>query len=196
MTRKSWIVIATAMLSACAHGPSRPPVEVLRYHLDDPVVVHGTVRIDTPNAGFDSRPFADAVRGQLAGLGLQPIDNGTPDYITSVTVKREPIESYRERPPVTIGIGAGGYSGGWRGGTDIGGGASFGVGKRRIRTIYGTELDVLIRRRSDATLVWEGHARGVTGELKAGDTEMLAGRFVAALFQGFPGESGRTITVK
>ena len=52
----------------------------------------------------------------------------------------------------------------------------------------------MIKRRVDQSPVWEGHARSVVG----GPTPdaAIADRLAAALFTGFPGESGRTITVR
>ena len=63
--------------------------------------------------------------------------------------------------------------------------------------MIGTELAVQLRRRSDDTVVWEGRAvtQSVVGE-KDNATSDLAQRLAAALFKGFPGESGITITVK
>ena len=60
-----------------------------------------------------------------------------------------------------------------------------------------TELSVRIQRRSDATVAWEGRA-----ELEArrnaalADRRAAVDRLAAALFQDFPGESGRTIRVR
>ena len=49
-------------------------------------------------------------------------------------------------------------------------------------------------RRVDQSPVWEGHARTVAGRsVPEGD---VAEKLARALFTGFPGESGRTISVK
>ena len=54
-----------------------------------------------------------------------------------------------------------------------------------------------LRRRSDDSVVWEGRAQtesvGQAPETQPGYT---ARRLASALFRGFPGESGITITVK
>ena len=55
------------------------------------------------------------------------------------------------------------------------------------------ELAVTIKRRVDQSPVWEGRAQGVS-DIKSADQQ--AGKLAAALFTGFPGESGRTIEVK
>jgi hypothetical protein len=60
-----------------------------------------------------------------------------------------------------------------------------------------TELSVSIRRRSDATVAWEGRAQA-----EAPSDSVMAARGAAvdalaeALFRDFPGESGRTIRVR
>lgn len=70
-------------------------------------------------------------------------------------------------------------------------------GTRRGGDIVTTELSVRIQRRSDATVAWEGRA-----QLEAQAGSPLAApaaavdRLATALFQDFPGESGRTITVR
>ena len=79
---------------------------------------------------------------------------------------------------------------------DVGQTTRDGAGRRSGR-IVSTELSVRIQRRSDATVAWEGRAR-----LEARDGSSLAApaaavdRLAAALFQDFPGESGRTIRVR
>jgi hypothetical protein len=60
-----------------------------------------------------------------------------------------------------------------------------------------TDLTVQIRRRSDATVIWEGHAQtNASGEAPEAQASAAAAKLSHALFLGFPGESGRTITVK
>ena len=100
--------------------------------------------------------------------------------------------SYRERPPVSIGLGGGSYGGGYRGGVGVGGGVSFGIGGK-TRELYVSELSVQLRRRSDNSTVWEG--RAITESVGDQPVETAA-RLANALFKGFPGESGVTITVK
>jgi hypothetical protein len=50
-----------------------------------------------------------------------------------------------------------------------------------------SELAVRLQRRSDGTAIWEGRAQAPA---------MAPDRLARALFQGFPGESGRTIRVR
>ncbi len=98
----------------------------------------------------------------------------------------------RDRPPVTIGLGGGSYG---RGG-GIGGGFSFGIGGKRHNIIV-SDLGLQLKRRSDGSVMWEGHAvtEGIEGS-EDNAPAAIAPRLAHALFQGFPGESGVTITVK
>ena len=68
---------------------------------------------------------------------------------------------------------------------------------RRAGQIVATELSVRIQRRSDATVAWEGRAKleARAGSALAAPTA-AADRLATALFQDFPGESGRTIRVR
>jgi hypothetical protein len=58
-------------------------------------------------------------------------------------------------------------------------------------------LEVSIRRRSDTSVFWEGRAQT---EARAGSPEAYSAtaveRLAEALFRDFPGESGRTISVR
>ena len=53
------------------------------------------------------------------------------------------------------------------------------------------ELNVRIQRRSDATVLWEGRASAPIADYGA-----AIDRLVPAVFQDFPGESGRTIRIR
>jgi predicted small secreted protein len=190
-------ILAAAALSGCATTNGAGPVDVTRYHLGNPVG-RGSVAVEPVNtngvASFGYQVFADAVAGELAGIGFSPTAAGTPsDYIAAVSFTRTSRGFVRKRPPVTIGIGGGtgGYSG-----VGVGGGAEFGIGGGKAEVIA-TELTVQLRRRSDNSVQWEGRAvteslSGPKGEQQA----VTAQRLAKALFKGFPGESGITITVK
>ena len=65
------------------------------------------------------------------------------------------------------------------------------------RELIGTMLEVRIKRRSDGTVFWEGRA---TMEARVGtadsDRVVAVDQLARALFQDFPGESGRTIRAR
>lgn len=190
--------LAALALAGCAtttggHGPA---IDVLRYHLDSPLG-RGTIAVGPAagaTAGFDDRLYFDAVQRELLAQGFSLPASGAPaDFTVSVQVAHQPIGSYRKPPPFSIGIGGGSY--GRHGG--IGGGADIPVGRGAVRTVYGTELGVFIKRHGDGSVVWEGHAKTRdASDGAAADPAARAARLASALVQGFPGESGRTITVR
>jgi hypothetical protein len=188
-------------LAGCATTTASGPVEVTRFHLGSPLET-GTVTVDPmPGGGAPSlefKTYAAAVETELLRSGFSvPPPGASGQYLAVVGFTR----TAREGPPrssgLTVGIGGGGYSGGRGGGVGLGGGVSFPVGKPRTREIILTELSVQIRRRSDGTAIWEGRAQ-TQADARATDAEAsaAAGKLANALFRGFPGESGRTITVR
>ena len=197
------IVLATAMLGlgGCATTTASGPVEVTRFHLGSPLET-GTVTVEPlPGGGAPSlefKTYAAAVETELLRHGFAVPPPAAPgQYLAVVGFTR----TAREGPPrssgLTVGLGGGGYSGGRRGGVGLGGGVSFPVGKRRTREIVLTELSVQIRRRADGTAIWEGRAQTqADAAAPAAEASAAAGKLADALFRGFPGESGRTITVR
>lgn len=194
--RAPFALAAFATLAAgCSTTGGTPPVDVVRYHLSQPIPA-GTIALQpqTPGAaGPEYALYAGAVSTELARLGYTPAADPTrADYVATVGFSRIDRGQVRSRPPVTIGLGGGGFGGN----VGVGGGASFGVGGK-TRTLYGTELAVQLRRRGDSTLIWEGRAQAQTLSGTPGAQPVDgAGRMAAALFQGFPGQSGITIQVK
>ena len=193
------VALATAAaLTACATtGGYTRPAEVIRYHLDAPLE-RGTVVVQPAEGGdgLSGQPFAAAVSRQLGGAGYTPAaPGGEVTFIAIVEVRRRPVEGAGRGSGFSIGIGAGGFGGGRRGGgVGFGGGVAVPVGGGS-RTVAGeTELSVTIKRRVDQSPVWEGHARTVAG--RGVPDGAVAEKLAGALFTGFPGESGRTITVR
>ena len=199
------VLIAALGLGACATTARNAPTDVVRYHLGEPLD-RGTVVVQPANAAqaidpLSSQPFTDAVARQLGTVGYIPAaPGGAVQFIATVDVRRTAQEGPPRQSPFSVGIGAGGFSGGRRGGgVGLGGGVGFPIGHSRPTQILGTELNVTIKRRSDQSPVWEGHARTAAQTSGAGGPEpdaATADKLAAALFTGFPGESGRTITVK
>lgn len=190
-------VMMAAGLAGCATGPTTFPVEVSRFHYD-PVTARGTMLVEPlPDtaSGPEFQDYAAAVTAELARLGYAPVAPGAkPDNIVNVGFTRALQALPPRRPPVSIGLGGGGYSGGYRGGAGVGGGVSVPVGGRGAREGAATELTVRIRRGPNA--IWEGRARTVTDLSRPDATSgAVAQRLATALFAGFPGESGRTTTV-
>ena len=168
------------------------PTEVTRFHLGQ-VNERGTVAVEpTPNVppNMEFGIYARAVEQELGRLGFAPVDGvGQSLYVAVVDVSSGTRERAGGGSPVSIGIGGG--TGGF--GSGVGGGVSFGLGGGRGGLVVGTQLSVQMKRRSDQTIVWEGRARGEASER---DSAGLAQRLAIALFRDFPGESGRTISVR
>ena len=92
---------------------------------------------------------------------------------------------------MTVGIGGG--TGG--GGIGIGIGTSFGLG-RKTESLVDTRLSVQMKRASDDLVVWEGRAQTeAPNTAPAAQPGLAADKLARALFQDFPGESGRTIII-
>lgn len=196
LARPALAVAAAALLGACtATGGRLAPVDATRYHLGTPIT-QGTVTVEPLSSGahvsLEFETFGRAVADELARQGFTPVAEGESDYIASVMFRRESLGTAQKRPPVSVGIGGGTYGSG----VGVSTGVSFGIGGGR-REVIGTELSVQLRRRSDQTVVWEGRARTQSVEgTDAAQPGAEAQRLAAALFKGFPGESGITITVK
>lgn len=192
---------AALLLGGCTTSTGMRPVDVTRYHLGQPME-RTSVAVEPMSSAATVSPeyqlYADAVAMELSRLGYVS-SNGAElsGYIAGVSFARTSRGSFREQPPVSIGLGGGSFGGGRRGGgVGVGGGASFGIGGK-TREVIASELWVQLRRRSDNTVVWEGRAvtEGISG--KAGsDPRESATRLATALFKAFPGESGVTTTVK
>lgn len=194
-------VLAAATLSGCETTAGSAPVDVTRFHLDP--IERGSIAIEpVPGAmpgSIEFDTYAAAIQTQLLQIGYTAAAPGTAgQYVAVVGLSRTSQPIGPARSPLTIGLGGGGYSGGYRGGgVGLGGGISFPVGKPRQRSAIFSQLSVQIRRRSDGTAIWEGRAQTAADE-RSPDAQAgaAAAKMAHALFLGFPGETGRTITVK
>ena len=200
MTIRSILLLslAAAPLGACATTAPLPPTEVVRYHLGEPIA-RGTIAVEpmaasTQPASLEFQGYADAVRGRLLANGYAAAAPGArAEFIASVAFTRTTQPGPPRRSPISIGLGGGSFSGGRHGGVGLGGGVGFPIGGGRGRDVLVAELSVTIKRSADQSPVWEGRAQGVS-DIRAADEQ--AGKLAAALFTGFPGVSGRTITVR
>jgi len=181
-------------LAGCA---TTQPVEVTRFHLDRPLG-RGTIDVQplaaAGPASLEFKTYAAAVQGELLRAGYTAAAPGaTAQYLATVDFIRTSRGVIDEGPPVTLGLGVGGF------GRHVGGGAEggIGIGKHRRKELIASQLSVRITDRATGSTVWEGRAEldGAVG-LHQVDSGAAAARLAHALFQGFPGESGRTIRVK
>ena len=194
---------AALALAGCTTTGSLPPTQVVRYHLGDDIA-RGTVVVQPANGGAPSLEFqsyAGAVQAELARIGYTPAAAGAPaDFVAITDFQSSPQVGPPRRSPISIGLGAGGFGGGgYRGGTAVGGdvGVGFPIGGGGRQAVLVSALSITIKRRADQTAVWEGKAHGVVDALKPdANPPAQAQRLAAAMFTGFPGQSGRTIEVK
>lgn len=199
--RVSLGLAAALALGACATTLPLPPTTAERLHRGAESVGRGTIAVQPLATGPVSREFqtyADAVSAELARNGYASAPPGMqPQYIAVVSYSRANRIGPPRRSPITIGIGGGSFSGGRGGGVGLGGGVGFPVGGGGASTVVVSELEVLIKSRADQSHIWQGKAQTVADARRAGaDAPAQAAKLAAALFQGFPGESGVTTEVR
>lgn len=186
-------IAGIALVAACT-TPSQRGTEVTRFHLGQTIPAQAiNMEPADPEQGnsLEFRQYENVVAQQLAGLGFTQAALEEAEMIAVINVERGTREEAARRSPFSIGIGGG--TSGRRSGVGLG--TSFGIGGSAGGEVIVTELSVALKRRSEGTIMWEGIATRITqpgAESPVSIVETLA----AALFQGFPGESGRTITVE
>jgi Domain of unknown function (DUF4136) len=194
MTRVFSLSLAAAlMLGGCA--ASIPSVQVTRFH-NSPTLASGAVLIQPPVGGdaqsLEFRAYAAAVARELTRLGLTESQDKASPYIVTLDVARDSREELAGRSPVTIGIGGGSF--GRSSGISLG--TSFGLGKNRAREVVITRMAVQIRKRDAAAVIWEGRAETESpARAPAAQPGLAADKLATALFQGFPGDSGKTVRI-
>lgn len=190
--RMGLAAMAALVLAGCA--TRLPPVEVTRFHLQQPIA-SGTVFVE-PGLGADGleqQSYARAVEAELARLGYPSASRESAGYVVAVDVARDTRAGLARRSPVSIGVGGG--TGGYGGG-GVGVGVGFSLGGGRGETVV-TRLAVEMKRRVDSTIVWEGRAElAARAKAPASQPGLAATKLAGALFSDFPGESGRTIAVE
>ena len=202
------LVLATGLgLAACTTTPS---AEVTRFHLSQPTpsdtirVVPAPEQVE-PGAAIplEFRSYAAIVARDLAAHGFRPVDSGPSAYVAMVRIEQTTRTGIPRQSPFSIGIGGGTGGGGFGGGVGGGGGGGVGggitlpVGRARNADVRVNELAVQIRRQSDNTAFWEGRAVAQIGAGDAGASLTAAvPKLSRALFAGFPGISGQTVTVR
>lgn len=174
------------------------PVEVTRFHTPDSITTLGRSAVaviaapGTDPSSLETRVWLQAVEAELAALRFGTATPGAADAVAEVRVEREVQRTERQRGPVSVGVG--GSTGGWNSGVGLGVGFNLGGGPKA--RVY-TRLVVTIRSRATGLSLWEGRAENVERQkAKEAAVDQAALRIAHALFSGFPGTSGATITVK
>ena len=213
------VLLGGAALAGCS---TTTPVEVTRFHLAQPIapgsfaveqggpagmaLPTGIAPTGDPGMGpgqIEAQSYNGIVAAEMQRLGFTPAASITQaDLVASVIVDRGAREDLnRQRSGFSFGLGGFGGGGGYgrRGGTAVGGGAGVTVpiGGNKPAYITGTRLMVQLKRRSEGTVIWEGRAQTEARATSPdAQPDVAVAKLARALFTGFPGESGRTITVK
>ena len=185
-------VALTLTLSACVVPTG--PVEVTRFNrVADGYIYGDGSYIATPAKAGDAlslSPYLAAVAREMQQIGYsEKLDNS--DVIAEVSVSARKIET-PQRSPLSVGVG--GSTGSY--GSGVGVGLGFDLGSLGNKERVQTTLSVRLLRRSDNLVIWEGRAEQSAGATSpAAQPGIAASKLASALFQGFPGKSGETVTV-
>lgn len=192
------VLMAALAATGCTTAPPSFPTEVTRFRAD--AVERGTISL-APEEGINDGPafqsYAAAVGDALTAQGYTVVPPGAgPVFVARIGFQSD-TRSVRGPAPFTLGLGVGGGSYGRGGGVDAGVSGGIPIGKREMRDDTMATLSVRINRRAGDLGVWEGKAQTrLIRRAGTGDVNVLPAKLTHALFTGFPGESGRTITVK
>lgn len=184
------------LLLASGCTTSVAPVDVTRFHSDQVARQGSVIIVPIESADANSLEFrttANAVSAALGRTGFTVRDTGPADYEAVVEVGRDVyMPGDVRRSPVSVGVG--GSTGSYGSGLGVGIGINL---SGKPKPVVATRLRVQIRRVSDKVAIWEGRAETQAKQnAPAAQPGMAAGKLADALFQGFPGPSGVTITVK
>ncbi len=199
LQRLAFLLTATALAAGCATDQGmgvQQGASVTRFHLNQPAA-RGEISVESVDPreanSLEFSQIATPVERELARLGWTVArGNARSEQVALIRLDQVGREGGRGSG---LSIGIGGGSAGRSSGVGVGVGATVPLGG--AGTIVASELSVRIQRRSDATVAWEGRAQI---EARAGsplaDPRAAADRLAWALFQDFPGESGRTIRIR
>ncbi|MFM5906051.1 MAG: DUF4136 domain-containing protein [Novosphingobium sp.] len=188
-------LVAVLALSACV-APTGP-IEVTRFHVPDVSQLgKGSIAVE-PGTGMDGKSlelqtYMGAVHTELQRLGHATAASGSGDQVALVRLSRQRIRPARSGGPVSVGIG--GSTGSYGSGLGLGIGLNLsGAPAEQVET----ELAVAIKDRRTDKILWEGRAAfTVRASSPLAQTQLGAPKMASALFAGFPGNSGETITVR
>jgi hypothetical protein len=190
-------LLPAALLGACATQVG--PVEVTRFTAPGAALGQGPIAV-VPAAGMsdtslDQRTYQAAVARELARFGYASGAVGAAQ-VAEVRLVRRTWQPQRGGGPVSVGVGGGGGSFGRHSFGGVGMGVGIDLSPPPAAQVE-SELGVMIKDRIGGRTLWEGRALSVvpvTSPLAAPDAN--AARLAAALFKGFPGQSGETILVR
>lgn len=192
-------LLGAALLASALTGCVTPtgPVDVTRFVQNDALL-----QVDGQYKGsfiFDSEaskslaltPYRSAIAREMQQIGFNAAassETSPADYIINLNVDR-----YQSERPKNSNVSVGGSASTGSFGSGLGLGLGIDLSGRKKRTH--TELSVRISKNDQS--IWEGRAlqSAKTGS-PAAQEGIAASKLASALFQGFPGRSGETITVE
>jgi hypothetical protein len=198
LARLTFLLAATALAAGCATQQGmgvQQGASVTRFHLGQPIA-RGEIRVESADpADTNSLEFAQIaapIERELARLGWTVARGNAASEQVAVIRLRQGERAASSGSGLSIGVGGGSYGRSSAAGAGVS--ADIPLGSNRI---VGSELSVRIQRRSDATVAWEGRAElEARGGTPLANAPAAADRLAWALFQDFPGESGRTIRTR
>lgn len=188
------LIAPLALLGGCMAPIG--PVEVTRFHVPELAPqARGSIAVEAApgmdGASLELQAYQGAVAQELRRIGFAVQDKGG-DQIAEVRLSRQTYRPDRARNPVSVGIG--GSTGSYGSGLGVGIGLDLSGPPPEV---VETQLSVAIRDRKSGKVVWEGRAQfTVRATAPQAQTALGAPKMAAALFQGFPGNSGETILVR
>lgn len=202
----SLLVLSAASLTLGACATAVPPVEVTRFHTNQPAAWQSGARyvVDTAPLADASQPvgattsslewnsYRAAVERELQRQGLVAVSAGSDAPLRlRIGFDRYERTPAGKRSPVSVGVG--GSTGSYGSGVGLGIGLNLGGGPKPMQ-----ELSLFVRMDDAVTgqAVWEGRAiTAVSSKAPAAQPSLAASKLAEAMFKDFPGQSGKTIKV-
>ena len=199
LARLILLLAAPALAAGCATDQGtgiQQGASVTRFHLGQQIA-RGEIRVESADpADANSLEFsqiAAPVERELVRLGWTLARGNAASEQVAVIRLRQGERAGGRGSSISIGVGGGSYGRSSAAGAGVSGTIPLGGSNM----IVGSELSVRIQRRSDATVAWEGRAElEARGGSPLASAPAAADRLAWALFQDFPGESGRTIRTR
>lgn len=195
IAKQALIALAPLALAACATPAYVSPVEVTRFVAPAATTLgQGTITVraapGTDGEGLEFGLYRAAVAAELERLGYRVVPDGGAQVAT-VSVRQSVVQPSRRGP---VSVGGSGSVGSWGSGIGLGLGIDL---SGRPQDQIDRQITVAIRPADSPGNLWEGRARfTATGNSAFADAAPAATRAAAALFAGFPGQSGETIEVE
>lgn len=181
-----------ALATGCATSSSRD-TEVTRFHRGTPIAkqtVHIKAADGTNADSLEYQQYYGVVAAELAAAGFTRSESSDAPLTAMVDVQRGLQPVAPKRSPFSIGIGGGSFGGN----VGVGGSVNVPVGGSAGGQMYVTRLAVTLVDTAENAVAWEGSAVR-TGEAGPESPTATMQALASALFQDFPGESGKTIKV-